>query len=286
MPANFEESNLSLPQYAPCVAGWGFTDTSTLTTLGVEAKRAQLLAFWETVLGGRPAVWVGASLGACISLDCYLAKPEAFTSFAALAPGFFTPPPPVVPEPVGRLLLQNVLAKPAVRESIAKQAYHIKEDQSDDAIRCGNLHLNRAKWEADSLEWLLSGAYGDQSSLVPQLSALPTLALWGREDEVIPPAGLGAWPAGKLANALPDGGFRWVERSGHTPHLEQPRVTAMALAAFVRGERVDGDANTADVQAWASRADTAAEAATKLGALLKEKASEAVERAKAAAAEK
>lgn len=266
--------------YAPCIAGWGFTDTTALRSVGVEAKRAQLLAFWETVLGGRPAVWVGASLGACIALDCYQARPEAVASFASLAPGFFTPPPPVVPAPVGRLLLKNVLSSPDVRASIAKQAYHVKEDQTDDAIRCGNLHcFNRAKWEDDSLEWLLGGAYGDQSPQVAALRAVPCLTLWGREDEVIPPEGFGAWPAGQLASTLPESTFRWVDASGHTPHLEQPDVTAAALAAFVRGEPVQGAADVSAVAApyrrWeAVRADVDN---------LQGKLGEAIERVKAAA---
>ena len=71
--------------YAPCIAGWGFTDTQALSTISAEGKRAQLLAFHEQIIGGRPAVWVGASLGACITLDCYTARPEAFTAFAMLA---------------------------------------------------------------------------------------------------------------------------------------------------------------------------------------------------------
>ena len=33
--------------YAPCVAGWGFTDTSNLRGVGVNVKREQLLAFHE-----------------------------------------------------------------------------------------------------------------------------------------------------------------------------------------------------------------------------------------------
>ena len=164
--------------YAPCIPGWGFTETSNLRTVGVEGKREALLAFHQTVVGGRPAVWVGASLGACIALDCYQSQPSAFTALAFLAPGFFTPPPPVVPAVVGRLLLQNVLSSPSVRESIAKQAYCVKEAQTEDAIRVGNLHLNRAAWEEDSLEWLLSGAYGDQSAMASEsgcLESAPTL---------------------------------------------------------------------------------------------------------------
>ena len=61
--------------YAPCVAGWGFTETDAMSSVGVDAKREQMLAFHAQVLNGRPAVWVGASLGACIALDCYKARP-------------------------------------------------------------------------------------------------------------------------------------------------------------------------------------------------------------------
>ena len=205
-----------LEAYAPCIAGWGFTDTSNMRTVGVEGKRAQLLAFHQQVLGGRPAVWVGASLGACIALDCYLARPSAFHSVVSLDPGFFTEAPPAVPAAVGRLLLQNVLSAPGVRRSIAKQAYYDKEGQTDDAIRCGNLHLRRercarharvpqhvhvtcararvrirsrtphavaraCRWEEDSLEWLLGGAYGGIGEEVPKLADVPTLTLWGRQ---------------------------------------------------------------------------------------------------------
>jgi len=249
--------------YAPCIPGWGFTETSNLRTVGVEGKREALLAFHQTVVGGRPAVWVGASLGACIALDCYQSQPSAFTALAFLAPGFFTPPPPVVPAVVGRLLLQNVLSSPSVRESIAKQAYCVKEAQTEDAIRVGNLHLNRAAWEEDSLEWLLSGAYGDQSAMVPKLAALKTLTLWGRQDEVIPPMGFGTWPVARLVGALPQGEFRWVEESGHTPHLEQPAITSAALVSFVRGQTIEGDADTADVVAAATRYDAAKEVVEK-----------------------
>lgn len=277
---------MGIEAYAPCIAGWGFTETTTLKTVGTDGKRAQLLAFHEQVLGGRPACWVGASLGACIALDCYLAQPSAFQSLACLAPGFFTPPPPVVPAPIGRLLLQNVLSSPGVRESIAKQAYSVKEDQTEDAIRCGNLHLNRREWEDDSLTWLLSGAYGDQSGVVPKLSGnVEVLTLWGREDEVIPPAGLGAWPAARLMQALPSSTFRWVDGSGHTPHLEQPVVTATALNAFVRGQPVPGDADVSDVLKQAETYDKVKETAGAVAAKAREALGEAFEKAKEAVAE-
>ena len=48
-----------------------------MSSVGVDAKREQMLAFHAQVLNGRPAVWVGASLGACIALDCYKEQPGA-----------------------------------------------------------------------------------------------------------------------------------------------------------------------------------------------------------------
>ena len=50
---------LGIEGYAPCIAGWGFTETTNLRSVRVEAKRAHLLAFWRSVLGSRPAVGWG-----------------------------------------------------------------------------------------------------------------------------------------------------------------------------------------------------------------------------------
>mmetsp|Transcript_70056 Transcript_70056/g.149987 ORF Transcript_70056/g.149987 Transcript_70056/m.149987 type:complete len:207 (-) Transcript_70056:197-817(-) len=185
---------------------------------------------------------IGASLGACIALDLFIHKPEAVRSMVMLAPGMFTDPPPAVPDFIARLLIRNVLGSPDVRASIAKQAYFEKEKQTEDAIRIGQLHVLRPEWAEDSTEWLQSGGYLLQD-LVPRLSAIPCLALWGRNDEVIPPEG--ALP--KLIDALPSVTFRWVDSSGHTPHLEQPEAVSAAIAAFVTGEAVAGDADVSEI---------------------------------------
>jgi len=72
---------------------------------------------------------------------------------------------------------------------------------------------------------------------------VPTLTLWGRKDETIPPRGV----VPKLVSALPDALFRWVEQSGHTPHLEQPDTAAAAINAFVRGDTVEGDSDVSGI---------------------------------------
>lgn len=101
--------------YAPCLLGWGFTDTSALSTVGVEAKREQLLAFWREQMGGRRMHVVAASLGACVALDLFAHEPDAFASLALLAPAIYTDAPPSLPPPVARFFIDNVIASPKVR---------------------------------------------------------------------------------------------------------------------------------------------------------------------------
>ena len=203
-------------------------------------------------MGGRPAIVVGASLGASMAVDLWAARPEAVASLAFLDPGMYTPAPPVVPEPVGRLLIENVIGADGVRESIAKQAYFEKEAQTDDAIAVGMLHVARDRWADDSTAWLLGGGY-DVADAVVDLGAagVPTLTLWGREDEVIPAAAT-PWAAADAVAAR----VYWARRSrrpsaGSSASATRPTSSSppspRAIAAFARGEPVPGDGAAAAV---------------------------------------
>jgi len=178
-----------------------------------------------------------------IAVDFLTATPSAVSKLVMLDPAVYTAAPPVVPEFAAKLLIDNVIGAPKVRESIALQAYFDKPAQTEDAIRVGMLHVARPEWSRDSVEWLLLGGY-DVQQLMPSLSGLPCLTLWGRQDEVIRPSD--AVP--KLVAALPNAEFRWVESCGHTPHLEQPATTAEAIVRFMRGEEVQGDSDTSSAQ--------------------------------------
>jgi pimeloyl-ACP methyl ester carboxylesterase len=57
----------------------------------------------------------------------------------------------------------------------------------------------------------------------------PTLVLWGRQDEILPPS-----TAAKFEQALPNGRLVWVEACGHCAHLEQPQFAAEQIMAFFR----------------------------------------------------
>ena len=82
------------------------------------------------------------------------------------------------------------------------------------------------------------------SSLVPRLRDVPCLILWGRQDRVLPAKEF----VPQFLDALPGATFRWVEKCGHVPHLEQPLPTAMALARFVGGNPVGALPGTRDAR--------------------------------------
>ena len=230
-----------LEAYALCSLGWGFSDTSNVRSISVASKREHLRAFCEQVLGGRPALLVGSSLGAATIIDFVDACPSAVESVVMLDPQGFIDGAPPVPQFAARPGIQLLRSWP-LRSFGQYIAYEdIPTFATDDAIRVGRLHCARDGWEDDQMQWLASGGYS-VSSLVPRMeeAGIECLILWGRQDRVLPPAEY----VPQFLTALPTRcTFRWVERCGHVPHLEQPAVTADAIAAFYRGETVAGDAD-------------------------------------------
>jgi len=228
----------SVEAYALDLLGWGFAQTDGVERVDVRARRAHLLAFWEQCLQRRRMMVVATSLGAAALIDFHAAHPDAVHSAVLIDPQGFIDGTPPVPKSLARAAIR-FLGSWGLRSVGQWVAYQdIPRCATDDAIRVGRLHCTRARWEKDSIDWLLSGGYS-VSSLVPTLSSVECLILWGRQDRVLPPAE----NVPKFLSALPSASFRWVEDCGHVPHLEQPEVTAAAIVAFLRAEHVAGDSD-------------------------------------------
>jgi len=235
-----------LEAYALCSLGWGFSDTSNVRSISVASKREHLRAFCEQVLGGRPALLVGSSLGAATIIDFVDACPSAVESVVMLDPQGFIDGAPPVPQFAARPGIQLLRSWP-LRSFGQYIAYEdIPTFATDDAIRVGRLHCARDGWEDDQMQWLASGGYS-VSSLVPRMeeAGIECLILWGRQDRVLPPAA----NVPNFIRALPTAQFRWVEECGHVPHLEQPAVTAAAIHAFLCARDVGGDSDVGSLMA-------------------------------------
>lgn len=247
---------LGVEAYALDIFGWGFADTTNATGVGVAAKRAHLLSFQQRVLQGRPMTLVAVSLGAAVVVDFYAAHPDAVASTVLVDPQCMIDGTPAVPQRFARTGIKVLGSWPL--RSVANQLayYDTATLATDDAIRVGLLHCLRPGWEDDSIAWLLGGGYS-VSAQVPRLASLPScLILWGRQDEIIPPADylpkfVAALPA-SFEGSESGSGFRWVEACGHSPHLEQPKVLAAAIRATLDGQPVAGDSDVSEVMAAAA----------------------------------
>ena len=56
---------------------------------------------------------------------------------------------------------------------------------------------------------------------------LPTLVVWGRNDEILSPD-----YAQRFMDVLPDARLAWIEECGHCSHLEQPAALLAAISDF------------------------------------------------------
>lgn len=83
------------------------------------------------------------------------------------------------------------------------------------AIGC----ILHAGWLEANVAFIRSGGY----SLSKRIGELipDVLVLWGRHDEILSPS-----YAERFAEALPDSTLRYLERSGHSPQLEEPDAMA------------------------------------------------------------
>ena len=59
---------------------------------------------------------------------------------------------------------------------------------------------------------------------------IPTLILWGREDEIVP-VEVGA----RLHRAIAGSRLRLLDRCGHIPHEECPAIARAAILEFLEG---------------------------------------------------
>ncbi|MBE9549372.1 MAG: alpha/beta hydrolase [Proteobacteria bacterium] len=101
---------------------------------------------------------------------------------------------PVIPGPVRRVLFARML-------KISKQ--------------CDTIFHNMLG-ETPGIEVMLAG------------SPIPTLILWGKEDNILNPEGAPA-----LQQVMNDAELDMPEKTGHVPMLEYPKVTGDAMAEFI-----------------------------------------------------
>lgn len=197
-----------------------------VTTRAMAADAVALL----DALGEPTAHVFGISLGAMVATWMAVDAPERVTRLclaSAGAVGFaltlggavrgvemaasvLAPESEVVAKLAGAVLSEDVRAKDPARVA------EVEESASHDPARRGEL-----------LKHAIAAARHDAREVVGRIVA-PTLVLGGDHDELI-----GEEPPRALAEAIGGARYERIAEAGHDLTLEQPRATALAVAAFL-----------------------------------------------------
>lgn len=214
--------------WAMDLLGFGFCDRTATEKVDPKAIKQHVLSFCQQVIG-QPVVLVGASMGGGVAIDFAVSHPDWVKQLILIDPVGFatgTAASKVMFPPIDKWAT-NFLRSPTVRRKISEKAYYDRTLVTPDAQLCASLHLLMPNWQAALIAFTKSGGYTFLSKKVSQIN-LPTLVLWGRQDQI-----LGVKDAARFHKEISDCELIWIEQCGHVPHLEKPRETANHIAQFL-----------------------------------------------------
>lgn len=220
--------------YAVDILGWGFTQYEGVTSFAASSKVKALESFVETMLGqNTPFCIAGASLGGAAAVELAAAKQDLCRGIVMIDGQAFVDgvgPMQLLPKPLAKLGV-GVLKSIPLRNSANQMSYFDKETfATEEAQVIGRLHCLRDGWDDAMVSFMQSGGF-TPSAKVPLIQS-PALILWGRQDGILE----GKEYANKFVETMPNARLQWIEECGHVPHLEQPEVTAEAIAKFLESD--------------------------------------------------
>jgi len=220
--------------YAVDILGWGFTQYDGVTSFSASSKVKALESFVETMLGkDAPFCIAGSSLGGAAAIELAAVKQDVCVGVVLIdAQGFVDGVGPMqfLPKPLAKLGV-GVLKSIPLRNSANQISYYDKEAYAtEEAQIIGRLHCLRDGWDDAMVSFMQSGGFSP-SKKVPLIES-PSLVLWGRQDGILE----GKEFANKFIETLPNARLQWIEECGHVPHLEQPEITAEAIATFIESD--------------------------------------------------
>jgi pimeloyl-ACP methyl ester carboxylesterase len=214
--------------WAVDLLGFGFTDRLPGIAYSAEAIKTHLYSFWQSLIN-QPVILVGASMGGAAAIDFTLTYPDAVKQLVLMDSAGLKGNSPLAKYifPPLDYWATEFLRNPKVRKSICRTAYKNPNLINDDALCCGELHLQMPNWTQALIAFTKSGGYAAFKS--PQLATIkqPTLILWGDNDKI-----LGTGDAPKFAKAIEQSRLIWIKDCGHIPHLEQSQIVAQHILEF------------------------------------------------------
>lgn len=219
------------------ILGWGLTERPRTSSLsyGPLSKRNHLRAFVDHIVGKsgaqkhRPVVLVGASIGGAVAIDFVLDGNRQVEGLVLIDAQAFTDKKKSLASSI-RLFAElgaEVLRSKWLRKLAVELAYHSPSFKTDDVLRIGGLHCFEDGWKDATVDFIQGEGYCLKDRV--QEVQVPTLVVWGEHDRVLPKR-----DAQAFQNNLRNSRLKYIQDSGHSPHIEKPDDVSEEILTFLR----------------------------------------------------
>jgi pimeloyl-ACP methyl ester carboxylesterase len=207
----------------PDLYGFGFCPRSTGNKYGFKYLMKHLNSVLNYFSEDQSIGLIGASMGGALALELARQNPKKINKLLLLSPAGLAGKNPKIPWPLNQFGAY-FLRQPFVRKGLCRQAFADPTRSVGPAEeQIASIHLKVPGWQSSLAEFAAQG--GVSNCGLPK----PTQALkiiLGKHDRIIPEN------EKKETNSTYSNDITTATKSGHLPHLEEPRLVAETWRRF------------------------------------------------------
>ena len=207
----------------PDLYGFGFCPRSIGNKYGFKYLMKHLNSILNYYSKGQPIGVIGASMGGALALELARQNPKRVKKLLLLSPAGLAGKNPRIPWPFNYLgaffLRQSFVRKGLCRQAFADPVNSVGTAEEQIA----SIHLKVPGWQSSLADFAADGGVSNCGLPKP---TQPLKIILGKHDRIIPSK------EKKEIKRTYNSNIEIAKNSGHLPHLEEPKLVAMAWRNF------------------------------------------------------
>ncbi len=207
----------------PDLYGFGFCPRSTGNKYGFKYLMKHLNSVLNYFSEDQSIGLIGASMGGALALELARQNPQKINKLLLLSPAGLAGKNPKIPWPLNHFGAY-FLSQPFVRKGLCRQAFADPTRSVGPAEeQIASIHLKVPGWQSSLAEFAAQGGVSNCGRPKP---TQPLKIILGKHDRIIPEN------EKKETNSTYSNDIKTATKSGHLPHLEEPRLVAETWRRF------------------------------------------------------
>ena len=209
----------------PDLYGFGFCPRKKGSKYGFKYLIEHLNSVINYFSGTQPIGLIGASMGGALALELARRNPDKINKLLLLSPAGLIGKNPKIIWPLNHLGA-FFLSQSFVRRALCKQAFaDPQKNVGPPEEQIASIHLKVPGWHSSLAEFAAEGGVSDCGQPKP---TQPIKIILGKHDKIIPKV-----EKEKTMNLYQDN-IQIASKSGHLPHLEEPKLVAETWIRFYK----------------------------------------------------